>query len=272
MKRKANQRWRSATLEKISLHSFVKFTKPNCEASSKPCKAAQFRLQGKINVSLGDTCFVITTHFASGQPADGAAFRVARSGKQSDSGLLMLGIALVGIGGYAAYLLTRRGATPNDKRIRVEKHVTIDRPAAELYGFWRKLENLPQVMSHLESVTELDEKRSHWTAKAPLNLSVSWDAEITEDLENEIIAWRALEGSDIQNAGSVAFNELSHGRGTELRVVLAYEPPLGKVGATVARLMGEEPERQLQDDLRRFKQLQETGEIATIHGQPSGRA
>ena len=194
-----------------------------------------------------------------------------RSGSGNDSNLLLLGIALVGIGGYAAYLLTRE-TTPNDKRIRVEKHITVGRPAAELYRFWRKLGNLPQVMSHLESVTETDALHSHWTAKAPLGQSVSWDAEITQDLENEMIAWRALEGSDIQNAGSVAFNELPHGRGTEIKVVLAYEPPLGKVGATVARLLGEEPERQLQDDLRRFKQLQETGEITTIQGQPSGRA
>lgn len=212
------------------------------------------------------------TQIFSDQPVESGALRVARSGKQSDSSLLLLGVALVGIGGYAVYMLTRREATPNDKRIRVEKHITVDRPAAELYGFWRKLGNLPQVMSHLESVTETDDLRSHWTAKGPLGTSVSWDAEITEDLENQMIAWRALEGSDIQNAGSVAFTELPYGRGTEIKVVLAYEPPLGKVGATVARLMGEEPERQLQDDLRRFKQLQETGEIASTHGQPSGRA
>jgi len=194
---------------------------------------------------------------------------VARSRGENDSSLLLLGLALFGIGGYAAYLLTRE-TTPNDKRIRVEKHITVGRPAAELYRFWRKLGNLPQVMSHLESVTETGEL-SHWTAKAPLGRSVSWDAEITQDLEGEMIAWRSVEGSDIQNAGSVTFHE-SHDRGTEIRVVLAYEPPLGQVGATVARLLGEEPERQLQDDLRRFKQLQETGEITTIQGQPSGRA
>lgn len=190
----------------------------------------------------------------------------------NSSALLIFGAALLSIGGYAAYLFARREATPNERRIRVEKHVTVLRPAAELYAFWRKLENLPQVMSHLESVTETDERFSHWTAKGPAGTSVSWDAEITEDLENKVIAWRALEGSGIQNAGSVFFNELSHGRGTEIKVVLAYEPPLGKLGAVVARLMGEEPERQLQDDLRRFKQLMETGEIATTHGQPSGRA
>lgn len=191
--------------------------------------------------------------------------------RPSDGALLLLGVALLSVGGYAAYLLSRT-QTPNDRRIRVEKHITVQRPAAELYSFWRKLENLPKVMSHLETVTELDERRSHWTAKAPAGLSVSWEAEITEDLPNQAIAWRALEGSDIENAGSVFFNELPYDRGTEIKVVLAYEPPLGKLGAAVARLMGEEPAAQLQDDLRRFKQLMETGEIATTRGQTSGRA
>ena len=192
--------------------------------------------------------------------------------RYSDSALLILGVALLGIGGYAAYLLTRREVTPNDKRIRVEKHITVGRPAAELYAFWRKLENLPQVMSHLESVTELSERISRWTAKGPAGSHVTWDAEITEDLKNEGLAWRALEGSDIENAGSVFFNELPNDRGTEIKVVLAYEPPLGKLGATIAKLMGEEPGRQLQEDLQRFKQFMETGEIATTEGQPSGRA
>lgn len=195
-----------------------------------------------------------------------------RDHRYGDGALLLFGLALLSVGGYAAYLFSRRASTPNDRRIRVEKHITVGRPAAELYEFWRQLENLPKVMSHLEAVTELDERRSHWTAKAPAGLSVSWEAEITEDLPNQVIAWRALEGSDIENAGSVFFNELSHDRGTEIKVVLAYEPPLGKLGAAVARLMGEEPAAQLQDDLRRFKQLMETGEIATTRGQTSGRA
>lgn len=184
---------------------------------------------------------------------------------------LFLGAALLSVGGYLAYLLSRRESTPNERRIRIEKHITIDRPAAELYSYWRKLTNLPRVMRHLESVEEVDERYSHWTAKGPAGTHVSWDAEITEDLPNKALAWHALGGSDIENAGSVFFNELSHARGTELRIVLAYEPPLGKVGASIAKLMGEEPERQLQDDLRRFKQFMETGEAATVTGQTSGR-
>lgn len=186
--------------------------------------------------------------------------------------LFFLGAALLGIGGYLAYLLTHKETTPNDRRIRTEKHITISRPAAELYSYWRKLENLPKIMRHLETVTELDATHSRWTATGPAGTHVSWDAEITEDLENKALAWRSLEGSDIANAGSVFFNELAYDRGTEVKVVLVYEPPLGQVGATLAKLMGEEPERQLQEDLRRFKQQLEAGEVATVHGQPSGRA
>ena len=197
---------------------------------------------------------------------------MADSHRDTDRNLLFLGAALLAVGGYAAYMLLRREPTPNEKRVRVEKHVTVNRPAAELYGYWRKLENLPKVMGHLESVQELDETRSHWVAKAPAGRAVEWDAEIVQDVANERISWKALEGSDIENAGSVAFTELPHGRGTELAVVLAYEPPLGKVGATLARLLGEEPHKQLQDDLRRFKQLMETGEVATVTGQTSGRS
>ncbi len=197
---------------------------------------------------------------------------MADSHRDTDRNLLFLGAALLAVGGYAAYMLLRREPTPNEKRVRVEKHVTVNRPAAELYGYWRKLENLPKVMGHLESVQELDETRSHWVAKAPAGRAVEWDAEIVQDVANERISWKALEGSDIENAGSVAFTELPHGLFTELAVVLAYEPPLGKVGATLARLLGEEPHKQLQDDLRRFKQLMETGEVATVTGQTSGRS
>jgi uncharacterized membrane protein len=198
--------------------------------------------------------------------------RPEKHAADTNESLFILGLALLGIGGYFAYLLTRKDVTPNDRRIRAEKHITIDRPASELYTYWRKLENLSEVMSHLESVEEVDERFSRWIAKGPAGTHVSWEAEITEDIENKALAWRALEGSDIQNAGSVFFNELSYDRGTDLKVVLAYEPPLGKVGAGIAKLMGEEPEVQLQHDLRRFKQLMETGEVATIQGQASGRA
>jgi uncharacterized membrane protein len=184
---------------------------------------------------------------------------------------------LLGIlGGYLVY----RGVTghcPLSQRLllteegfEVTRAVTIDRPAEELYAFWRDFTNLPRVMRHLESV-KVDGDRSRWTTKAPFG-SVSWDAVMTMDRENELIAWRSLEGADVPNAGSVRFQALPDGRGTEVIVSLRYHPPAGRLGLGIAKIFGEAPERQLSDDLRRFKGLMETGEVATTTGQPSGRA
>jgi len=155
-------------------------------------------------------------------------------------------------------------------KIHVKHSVTINKSPAELYQFWHNFENLPQFMTHLESVTILDEKRSRWKAKAPLGTSVEWDAEVTSDIENERIGWVSVEGSQIPNSGVVEFRPTSN-RGTELRVVLTYEPPAGELGALVAKLFGEEPQQQVREDLRRFKQLMESGTIMTVDGQTSGR-
>jgi uncharacterized membrane protein len=139
--------------------------------------------------------------------------------------------------------------------IKVERTVVVDRPREEVYRFWRQLENLPRFMDHLESVTMLDENRSHWVAKAPAGTRVEWDATIHNEIEDELIAWRSLPGSDIDHAGSVHFTPANGG--TEVRVVLSYDPPAGRVGAAVARLLGEEPGQQVEEDLRRFKQVVE---------------
>jgi uncharacterized membrane protein len=125
-------------------------------------------------------------------------------------------------------------------------------------------------MSHLESVTIIDNKRSRWVAKAPLGTTVEWEAEITSERENERIGWKSVEGSEIINSGVVESRPTQE-RGTEVRVVLTYEPPAGKIGALFAKLFGEEPEQQVSDDLRRFKSLMEAGSIMTVEGQPSGR-
>lgn len=154
--------------------------------------------------------------------------------------------------------------------IEVQKSITIDKSPEEVYRFWRRFENLPRFMTHLKSVQSLDHRRSHWVAKAPLGTTAEWDAEITEERENEVIAWRALEGTRIPNRGSVRFRHAPGGRGTEVRVSLAYAPPMGKLGATFAKLFGEEPGQQLSEDLRRLKWLLETGEIPTTEGQASG--
>jgi uncharacterized membrane protein len=162
-------------------------------------------------------------------------------------------------------------SVPAGRGIKLEKSVTINRSPEELYRFWRNFENLPRFMNHLESVRETGPGRSHWTAKAPAGSTVEWDAEIYNEKEGEMIAWRTLEGSQVASAGSVHFEPAGEGA-TNVRVNLKYDPPGGKLGALVARLFGENPEQQITEDLGRFKQLMETGEIATTEGQPSGRS
>ena len=169
----------------------------------------------------------------------------------------------------------RRAASPEDyyeRGIHVEEAMTIERTPWDLYQFWRNFENLPRFMQHLESVTVMDEKRSHWVAKAPsiAGGKVEWDAEIINDEPNSLVAWRSLENANVDNAGSVRFVPGPEGRGTEVRVVIDYIPPGGVVGKWVAKLFGEEPSQQIHEDLRRFKRLMETGEIPTTQGQPRG--
>jgi uncharacterized membrane protein len=163
-------------------------------------------------------------------------------------------------------------SVPAGHGIKVEKSVTVNRSPEEVYRFWRNFQNLPRFMNHLESVTDLGNDRSHWVAKAPAGKTVEWDAEVYNEKEGELIAWRSLEGADVDNAGSVRFEPAPEGRGTVVRVTLKYDPPAGKLGSLVAKLWGEEPSQQIEEDLRRFKQVMETGEIATTEGQPSGRS
>ncbi|MDB5328533.1 MAG: hypothetical protein JWM57_4102 [Phycisphaerales bacterium] len=157
-----------------------------------------------------------------------------------------------------------------DHGIHVKSAVTVDKPADELYAFWRKFENLPRFMGHLKSVTVLDDKTSRWVANGPMNSDVQWTAEIINDVPGELIAWRSLAGAQVDNAGSVRFLAAPGGRGTEVRVNLDYIPPGRSVGKWVAKLFGEEPSQQIHQDLRKFKQLMETGVVATINGQSKG--
>jgi len=154
--------------------------------------------------------------------------------------------------------------------MKIDRAVTINRPRAEVYQFWRTFENLPRFIRHLKSVTTSG-SRSHWIASAPLDTSVEWDAEIVSDRENELITWRSLAEADIENYGSVAFRDAPGNRGTEISVNLEYSAPGGKAGQMIARLLGEEPEVQIRDDLRRLKQILEVGWVTTIDGQTSGR-
>lgn len=152
------------------------------------------------------------------------------------------------------------------------KTMTIEREPDQLYRFWHNFQNLPRFMKHLESVQVIDDKRSHWVAKAPAGTTVEWDAEITEDIPNQKISWRSLEGAQVENSGTVLFKPAPKGRGTEVSVSILYKPPAGIFGSKIAKLFGEEPGQQLKDDLYHFKQLMETGEIVqsdvSIHAGP----
>jgi uncharacterized membrane protein len=173
-----------------------------------------------------------------------------------------------------------RGTAADEGRgVHVKEQITIGRPPEELYRFWRDFQNLPRFMEHLEAVRVIDDRRSHWTARAPGGSSVEWTAEITEDRPDERISWRSAGHADVPNSGTVRFVAAPGSRGTEVHVELRYDPPGGKLGALVAKLFGEEPGQQVHGDLRRLKQVIETGEVmhsdASIHrgrhpAQPSG--
>lgn len=154
----------------------------------------------------------------------------------------------------------------SENPVRVEESVTVNKPVADVYRFWRNLENLPRFMSHLESVKSLGGGRSHWTAKGPAGTSIDWDAMTTDERVNERISWRSLEGSQVPNHGKVEFREAQGGQSTEIRVELEYNPPGGAVGAAVAKLFGEEPSQQIRDDLQQLKQKLESGEFVTTGG------
>ncbi len=180
-----------------------------------------------------------------------------------------LGVATAAIAGVTALDLLAAGRVnghdepvARDRSVRIDHVVTINRTIDEVYAFWRNFANFPRFMRHLREVELLDDRRSRWRAAAPAGLSAEWEAEMVQDRPNEWIAWRSLPGSQIVNSGSVRFAPAPGARGTEVRVQLEYAPPAGRVGRAIAWLFGEEPEQQIREDLRRFKQLMETGEIA----------
>jgi uncharacterized membrane protein len=154
--------------------------------------------------------------------------------------------------------------------LQLRAAITVNASPQEAYDFWRDFENLPSFMLHLKSVTDSGDARSHWVADAPLKKSVEWDAEMTGDEPGQRISWRSLPGADVDNSGTVHFAPSPDGTGTELRVVLHYDVPGGAIGRAVATLFGQEPEQQVRDDLRRFKQVLETGDVVRTESMPHG--
>ncbi len=154
-----------------------------------------------------------------------------------------------------------RAALGGPRGVSVLERVTIHRSIEELYRFWRNLENLPAFMRHLKSVEKITETISRWRAKGPAGMIVEWDAEVYNEVPNKLIAWRSIEGSDVVSAGSVHFDRGADGA-TRITVHLQYSPPMGKVGAAVARVFGADAATEIREDLQRFKQMVEAGQKA----------
>jgi uncharacterized membrane protein len=200
------------------------------------------------------TAYALRRRRAAILPLAGALLSRAVSGRCPVNQVLGRNSALDQPGGPLTSV--RRG-----QGVRVDERIVLNRARSEVYRFWRNLENLPRFMDHLESVTVLDDTRSHWVAKGPAGSRVEWDAVIHHEIPNQLIAWRSLEGSEVDNAGSVHFSPTENGD-TEVRVVMRYDPPAGKAGAALAWLFGEEPSLQVAEDLRRLKQVVEATEPA----------
>lgn len=176
----------------------------------------------------------------------------------------VLGITAIDL--YAAISRQRK-----ESAMRLTGTTTISRQPEDVYDFWRHWENLPTFMAHLDEVRTTGGSRSHWKASAPFGRSVEWDAEVTEDVPGQRIGWRSVGSADVENSGVVRFVPAPGGRGTEVHVELEYSMPAGKLGEAVARYFGEDPHQQIDDDLRRLKQVIETGEVVRSDGAPGGK-
>src|SRR5579859_4737093 len=159
--------------------------------------------------------------------------------------------------------LSKQMSVPHDRGFRVERSIIIRRSPQDLFEFWHNFEHLPRFMNHVKAVTVQGPTRSHWVVKGPAGRDIEWDAEIINDVPFKVIGWRSLDGAVVPNAGSVRFEPLSSGNGTEVRVELKYMPPAGALGALIASLYGENPEQQLDDDLKRFKDVMETAQASS---------
>jgi uncharacterized membrane protein len=201
----------------------------------------------------------------------GAAFTSARAnrGRLATTAAAVVGATAMDV--VCAQQLTR-GVTTRDGSVPAVVTLTINRSPEDLYAEWRNFANLPRWMKHLQSVEVIGDRRSRWVAAGPAGSSIKWEAEITEDVPNERIAWRSIEGSDVDHSGVIRFEPAAGGRGTMVAVDMRYALPGGTMGSAVAAWFGRDPRQSIKMDLRRFKQVMETGEVITTEGQPAGRA
>jgi uncharacterized membrane protein len=188
-----------------------------------------------------------------------------------------VGVAAANVAGVAVLdllcaqeLSRQQGTMTEEGAIRVARSIVIHRRPDEIYAFWRRMENLPRFMYHLQEVRATGPNTSHWVTTAPGGATVEWDSELTADQPNELLAWRSMPGAQVENAGTVRFEPRPGGRGTIVRVELEYRPPGGIAGAAFSMLFNESPQQQLHDDLHRLKQVLEAGEVVRSDGSPSG--
>jgi uncharacterized membrane protein len=204
-----------------------------------------------------------------------AAFGLSR-GSAGGYLLAAAGGALLfrGISGYCPALGALGISTADDiqpEPVEIERSVTVMAPRAEVYSFWRRLENLPRFMEHLEEVRGLGGGRSRWTARVPKGMgTIEWEAEVVKERENELLAWRSLPGADVDNAGLVVFKDAPGNRGTEVHVTIDYRPPIGAIGRQLGSWLNPILGQMVKEDIRRFKHLMEAGEVPTTEGQPQG--
>ena len=193
-----------------------------------------------------------------------------RKGRVALATLSVAGITAVDVmtGTRLAREARKNGGERHSRPVRAA--VTINKPREEVYRYWRDFERLPTFMTHLQSVVQADAQHSRWAARTPFGNVVEWNAETVVDEPNERIVWRSVEGSEVENAGSVRFADAPGGQGTEVHVELVFTPPVGPAAATLTKLFGEHPRQQLRDDLRRFKQVLETGEVVVSDASPAG--
>lgn len=247
----------------------MKMARENNPSSSTGLRATPRK--GKKSGSLGPTERLLSV-------AGGAllTYLGAKGRSPGRLALALTGGALVvrGLGGYCPVkqALGRGAAAGPAAGLHITRSVTINRPRQEVYRFWRQLENLPRFMKHLHAVRQLGPKRSHWEARLPGDIgTLDWEAEITAEEPDTRLAWHSLPGSQVENAGEVRFEDAPGDRGTELHAAISYTPPAGALGKAAAGLFNEVFEQLVKEDLRRVKQLLETGELPTIEGQPAGR-
>ena len=208
-----------------------------------------------------------------------ALARAERPGRTALAAAFVMGAGVLDLLG-AERLAERRKATSAAQGAEPEpvvlRSVTVGRPVTEVFAFWRDLGNLPRFMQNVDSIESLGEKRSRWRASGPAGTTVEWESEITEERENELIAWRSVDSSDLYHSGRVQFRPAPREEGTIVSVEMQYAPPGGRIGAALLKLFGQEPGQQLATDLRRFKQLMETGEVllsdaSAVKGPAAGR-